>query len=113
MNTDEFIVRMTRAITTTSWVASIGLDGMGDRVSRGVPQVHLQGLETILDVPRFLDRVNQVEALASGEPERAVFARFREGMQRREAEQVRRNPSRPQLDIPDSDDPDLGDEPMA
>ena len=45
---DEFIVRLAAAVTSTAWVTSMGFDGMGDRVSRGVARVQLEGLDTIL-----------------------------------------------------------------
>jgi len=64
--------------------------GMGDRVSRGLPQVQIEGLDSILNVNRFLSCKSEVEARLLAEHEKQILARFNEGMQRREEEQRRR-----------------------
>jgi hypothetical protein len=89
----EFIVRLSDAVTSVSWVSGVGIDGMGDRVSQGVPYVQMEGLETILDVSRFLSRVAEIEASAMDDRSKNILARFREGMRRREEEQSRRQPA--------------------
>ena len=90
LDNDEFVIRLADAVTSTVWVTSLGLDGMGDRVSRGLPQVQIEGLDSILNVNRFLSRKSEVEARLLAEHEKQILARFNEGMQRREEEQRRR-----------------------
>jgi len=92
---DAFVLRMTDAVTSTTWVTSLGIDGMGDRVSRGVPDVQFDSLESILDVDRFVARVAEIEGSLAGDREKQIVARFREGLRRREEEQARRRPAGP------------------
>jgi hypothetical protein len=106
---DAFVLRMMDAITSTSWVSNIGIDGMGDRVSRGVPNVQLDGLESILDVNRFLARTAEVEGSLTGDWERQVVGRFREGVRRRDEQQARRQPADPANGV----EPDLETEVFA
>jgi len=90
---DAFVVKFAAAATSTSWVTSGGFDGMGDRVSRGLPFVQLDPLEPIIDVARFLTRVGEVETLPSEDNWKRIIERFREGLRRQEEEDARRRPS--------------------
>lgn len=104
---NRFVLRMVEAVTSVSWVSGLGFDGMGDRVSRAVTRIQLDGLETILDVERFFVRVDEVERLQLGQHEQQVLAKFREGMRNREEEQAcgrLRKPPREQQDIDEEDD---------
>jgi hypothetical protein len=90
---DKFVIRLADAVTSTTWVTSVGFDGMGDRVSRGVPNVQIDGLERILAVNRFLARVTEIEGLPIEDGSKQVLTRFREGMRIREEEHARRQPA--------------------
>jgi hypothetical protein len=90
-----FILKVTEAVTGTSWVTSMGFDGMGDRVSRGVPNIQLEGLESILNVERFLARVTEIGDSLVDDREKQIVARFRDGMRRREEEEARRRSGNP------------------
>jgi predicted KAP-like P-loop ATPase len=92
LSSDDFVIRLADAVTSTVWVTSLGLDGMGDRVSQGVPQAQIEGLETILDVDRFLARVSELEVKQLLAHEKQIVARFREGMKRHEEQRRRRAP---------------------
>ena len=93
LSDDRFVLQLGDAVTATTWSSSIGFDGMGDRVSRGLAYVQIDGLESILDVERFLARVTEIEGTLSDEKDRQIMARFREGLKRRDEEQARRNRS--------------------
>lgn len=89
LDNDEFLFRLIEAVTSTVWRSSIGWDGMGDRVSQGVPYVQLEGLESILDIDRFLVRVEEVEnIMTSGlnDGQKLILQRYREGVRQRESE---------------------------
>jgi hypothetical protein len=107
---DAFVLRMIDAVTSTSWVTSLGFDDMGDRVSQGVPHVQLDGLEAILDVHRFLRRVEEVESSLVGEREKHIVARFREGMRRGEEARARSRPAGPDADPMNGGERDEGPE---
>jgi predicted KAP-like P-loop ATPase len=83
LDDDTFLFRLIDSVTSTSWTSSVGWDGLGDRVSRAVPHVQLEGLDTILDVDRFLNRVKNVSASEIGEDQKRILDRFNEGMRRR------------------------------
>jgi hypothetical protein len=103
-----FVVRLAGAITSTAWVTHPGLDGMGDRVSQGVPHVQLDGLEAVVDVNRLLNRIGEVEATLTQDQDKRVVARFRDGMRRREEERSRR--ARRSVDVTAEDKPDRNQE---
>jgi hypothetical protein len=90
---NDFVVLLAEAATSTSWTAGLGLDGMGDRVSRGLPYIQMAGLDAVLDVGRFLARIAEVEELMTDDRSKQVLARFREGMRRQEQEAGRMRPT--------------------
>jgi len=77
---DEFVLKIADALTVTAWISSLGWDGMGDRVSRGVPRVRLDRMDSVIDVRRFLERLTEVERCSSSEEKGAIISRFREGL---------------------------------
>jgi hypothetical protein len=80
----------------------MGFSGMGDRVSRGVPTIQLDGLESILNVERFLARVTEIEGSLIDDREKQIVARFRDGMRRREQEEARWRSGNPRANnLPD------------
>jgi hypothetical protein len=89
----EFVLKVIKDATSTAWVSGVGWDGMGDRVSRGVSRVHLDAMESILDVQKLLVRVDEIEKGALSETERALVLRFREGIANVEAEDKSRKAS--------------------
>jgi predicted KAP-like P-loop ATPase len=76
---DAFVIRIANAVTSTAWVTSLG-----DRVSRGVPSAHVEGLKPILDTDRLLARISEIERKPIEGRDREIIERFREGMRRNE-----------------------------
>jgi predicted KAP-like P-loop ATPase len=60
LESDAFVLALTKAVPSDAWTQGIGLDEMGDRVARRIARVDLAPFESILDVPRFRERVAQI-----------------------------------------------------
>lgn len=86
LSLDEFVLRIAEGLTSTAWITNPGLDDMGDRTSRPVLRVRLDGLDSILDVERFMARIAEIERTTLREDERTIIQRFREGLANSEAE---------------------------
>jgi len=87
----RFVVSMAETVTSVAWVTNLGFDGMGDRVSRGSVHIQMEGLDTILDVPRFLSRLDEVGSGVLNDSDNEILSRFREGFKAYESEQAHRS----------------------
>lgn len=88
LDSDPFVVALAKQIPSESWSFGMGLDEMGDRVSRRTLRVNLEPFADILDVPRLEARIEELavrdDLLAE---DRAVLTAFRDtpkGTHRRE-----------------------------
>lgn len=89
---NEFVLRLAREFTTTSWVTSMGFDGMGDRVSQGVPSVRLHSLDNIVDVELFLTRMRDLRSdQGLDDASKVIVARFFDGLARENQNPARRD----------------------
>jgi len=62
LDADPFVIELARQIPSESWSFGMGLDEMGDRVSRRTLRVNLEPFDDILDVPRFETRIVDLAA---------------------------------------------------
>ncbi len=80
MNDDRFVLGIANAATSKVWTTSLGFDGMGDRVSRGVTVVQLDGLNTILDVDELIRRIEAIDKKDLVANDREIVELFKEGL---------------------------------
>lgn len=74
---DEFVVQLAGKLVTTGWSHSIGIDGLGDRVSRKSEYRDLAIHREIIDIDRLLERAEEIaQAEIMDEASLAVVARF-------------------------------------
>lgn len=79
LDNESFVISLARQIPSEAWSFGMGLDEMGDRVSRRTVRVDLQPFADILDVPRFEARVEELMARDELSPEdKAVLTAFRD-----------------------------------
>jgi hypothetical protein len=86
LDSDKFLFRMIEEITSTVWRSSTGWDGMGDRVSQGIPYVQLEGLDTIMDIDGFLARIQNIDQSRLDDNQMRILERYREGDRNRQNE---------------------------
>ncbi|MDH5739260.1 MAG: KAP family NTPase [Nitrospira sp.] len=58
---DESVSQLAEAFTGESWSHSLGMFGLGDRVAMRKPRAQIDGLDRILDVREFRQRLNEIE----------------------------------------------------
>lgn len=76
---DAFVVELARQIPSESWSFGMGIDEMGDRVSRRTLRVNLEPFADLLDVPRLEARVAELlENDALEAEDRSALTTFRD-----------------------------------
>lgn len=79
MDDDQFVVALARQIPSESWSFGMGLDEMGDRVSRRNLRVDLEPLREILDVTRLELRITDLsETDPLNDEDRVALMTFRD-----------------------------------
>jgi len=61
LRTDETVSRLAEAFTGESWSHSMGMFGLGDRVSTHNIRASIDGLDRIIDVVEFRRRLEEIE----------------------------------------------------
>src|SRR5262249_12930307 len=81
MNDDRMIATFSERFTSFSWSQSLGVSGLGDSVAKRNTRAEIGSLDTILDVPTFRARVEEVAAKnaagAAGDAVRNFLAAWR------------------------------------
>ena len=78
---DAAVAKFCVAFTSYSW--SRGLGGLGDTVAQRSTRAQIKGLDKLIDLPVFRERVEQISA-AGTSPEVTVFLEAWRGYERKE-----------------------------
>ncbi len=61
LESNESVSILARAFTSERWSQNLGFDGLGDRVAKKIYKVSLKRLDNLIDVKKFLNRLEEIE----------------------------------------------------